>query len=134
MPVEPAIECLGRPTSHIWDETLLTKDDLKRMDISIMADITGPPLTSEAWTETEDEDEDKIDDIQDKPMICPSPFDIPLWYQKVESGPDPLPLAHSSFERGVIASMTVNDILVVKGLINPAVYVQFLDLGSFSSV
>jgi len=134
MPVEPAIERLGRPTSHIWDETLPTKDDLESIDISTMAGITGSPLTSEAWTETEDEDEDKIDDIQDKPMICPSPFDIPLWYQKVKSGPEPLPLTHGSFERGVIASMTVNDILMVKGLIDPAVYVQFLDLGSFSSV
>jgi hypothetical protein len=132
MPVEPAIECLGRPASHIWDETLPTKEDLERIDISIMAGITGSPLTSEAWTESEDGDE--IDGIQDKPKICPSPFDIPLWYQKVKSGPEPLPLTQSSFERGVIASMTVNDILMVKGLIDPAVYVQFLDLGSFSSV
>lgn len=131
---EPAIECLGRSTSHLWDETLPTKDDLERIDISVMAGITGSPVTSEAWTETEDGDEDEIDDVQDKPMICPSPFDIALWCQKVKSGPEPLPLTHSSFERGVIASMTVNDILMIKGLINPAVYVQFLDLGSFSSV
>jgi hypothetical protein len=36
------------------------------------------------------------------------------------------------FERGVIASMSVNDTLMVKGLIYPPVYIQFFDLSYFS--
>ena len=50
----------------------------------------------------------------------------------MNSRPEPPPLTSDSFERGVIASMTVNDILMIKGLINPAVYyIQFFDLSLF---
>ena len=130
MLAEPAIECLGE-SIHLWDETLPTKDDLELIDISVMAGITGSPVTSEAWTETEDED--TIDDIQDRSTICPSSFDIALWSQKVvNSGLEPLPIIRTPFEKGVIASMSVNDILMVKGLISPPVYVQFFDLALFS--
>ena len=123
MPAEHAIERLGR----LMDESLPTDDEevnLEHTNIT-MAGITGSPVTSEMWTET--------DDIQDKSTIYSSFFDIALWSQKVvESGPEPLPLTRTSFERGVIASMSTNDILMIKGLISPAVYIEFFNLASFS--
>jgi hypothetical protein len=133
---------LGTPTHFDWftdgmmltdgDEGL-TKQDLQRVDDGIMAGVTGSPVTSEAWTETEDSD--VISDImavQDKSTICPSSLDIASWSEKVvNSGPELLLLTPTSFERGVIASMSVNDILMVKGLIHPSVYLQFFDLTSF---
>ena len=64
-----------------------------------------------------------------------SSIDIALWAANVihaEPVPQPLPLTPASFERGVSASMSANDTLMLKGLINPAVYVDFFDLGLFS--
>ena len=66
-------------------------------------------------------------------MICPSSLDIISWYEKVvDCRAEPLPFTPASFERGVIGGLSTNDILMIKGLIAPPVYIQFLDLGSFS--
>lgn len=132
----------GIPTHPDWlmDEMLptdgdegLTKEDLQRVDDSIMAG----PLTSEVCTETEDSDD--ISDsmaVRDKPTICLSSLDIMSWSQNVVNAvPEPVLTSTStstSFERGVIPSMSVNDILMVKGLITPPVYLQFFDLSLFS--
>jgi len=101
--------------------------DLEHADESIMASATGFPATSHAWTETEDEGY-----VEDKSTIYLSSADIVGWSWKViNSRPEPPPLTSDSFERGAIASMAVNDILMIKGLINPAVYIQFFDLSLF---
>jgi len=129
MPAEPAIECCLLTHPRLINEALLIDDKEDYLQHS----ITGSPMTTEMWTETEDEHE--TDDIRlgDKTTICPSSSDIALWSQEVvESGPKPLPLTHTSFEKGVIPSMSANDVLMIKGLISPAIYIQFFDLASFS--
>jgi hypothetical protein len=134
---------LGTPTHLDWltdgmlptdsdREEGLMKEDLQHVDDSIMTGVTGSPVTSEVWTETKDSDNINITAVQDKSTFCPSSLDIVSWSQKVvNSELEPL-LTPTSFEKGVIASMSVNDILMVKGLINPSVYLQFLNLSSFS--
>jgi hypothetical protein len=131
---------LGTPTHLNWfadgmlptdEDAGLTKEDLQHVDNGIMVGVTGSPVTSEVWTVTEDSDD--IMAVQDKPTIGPSSLDIVSWSQEVvNSVPEPLVLTSTFFERGVIASMSVNDILMVKGLINPSVYLQFFNLNSFS--
>jgi hypothetical protein len=89
---------------------------------------------SEGWSGTEDSgDTGDVEAVQDKSAICPSSLDITVWYQKlVNSKPEPPSLIPTPFERGVIGGMSVNDVLMVKGLIHLLVYTQFMDLSSFS--
>ena len=120
----------------------------ENIDIIAITGVIGPSVSSEAETEdqnvidslatseAETEHEKVISDstIGDKST---SSIDIGLWAAKVihaEPVPQPLPLTLAPFERGVIASMSVNDILMVKGFINPVVYVDFFDLGLFSDL
>jgi hypothetical protein len=132
--VEPRLS--PTPTYLDWlryGEEGLTKEDLQHLDDSIAAGVTGSPMTSEAWTETEDSDNIiNTTAIQDKSTFCRLSLDIMSWSQKVVNSEPELLLTPTSFERGVTASMSVNDILMVKGLINPSVYLQFFDLSSFS--
>jgi hypothetical protein len=87
------------------------------------------PVTFEAWdiqaiegTETSD-DIDAMEDVEENPPTGPSPSDILSWYEQVaESAPEPLPLIPGSFERGIIGGMSTNDVLMIKGLIDPPVY------------
>ena len=79
--------------------------------------IIGSPVSSEAETEDQNViDSPATSEAETKEVISP-----------LETNPSP-----SSFERGIIASMSANDILMLKGLINPAVYVDSFDLGLFS--
>jgi hypothetical protein len=59
--------------------------------------------------------------------------DIISWYENmVDCAPEPLlPLPPTPFERGNIGGQSVNDVLMIKGLIHPPVYLQFFDLNSF---
>ena len=81
------------------------------------------------------EDLNKIYDTDGKSEMDSLPFDVISWYEEVvDCGPgsEPLlPLAPAPFERGVIGGRSVNDTLMIKGLIHPLVYVHFLDLSSF---
>ena len=116
-------------------------DEMLPMDEELPEESIGSPVTSEAVTEdaigspatseAETKDENVIGDI----TTGDKSIDIALWAAKVihsEPVPEPLPLTPGSFERGVIASMSANDILMVKGLLNPVVYIDFFDLGLFS--
>jgi len=123
------------------DEGLVEMGDVQRADKGIIAGALSLPATSEVWDVqtimgTDDSDDiDHIEDVKEKPSVCPSSLDILSWYEKVvESMPEPLPLIRGSFERGVIGGQSVNDILMIKGLIYPPVYIQFLDLSVFSRV
>lgn len=61
-------------------------------------------------------------------------FDIISWSENVVScGPELLPpLTPSPFHRGVLGGPSVNDILMIKGLIHPVVYIDFLNLSFFT--
>lgn len=114
-----------------------TKEEDLSVDDGIDFGAGSPAVTNEAWTSTDTEDLDDNDDdtAQDKSAIHPSPLDITSWYQKVvnsEPLADPPPsLIPTPFEEGVIGGMSVNDILMVRGQINPLVYIQFTCLTSF---
>jgi len=136
------------PQDHWLPDGMLPMDmgeEFLKENTGLIA-ITGvidSPLSSEAETEDQNaiyspaasELETKDNNVIGDITVGDKSTDIALWAAKVvhpEPVPEPLPFTPPSFERGVIASMSVNDILMVKGLISPAVYVDFFDLGSFS--
>jgi hypothetical protein len=90
---------------------------MKQVDGGFIAGITDSPVTSEAWSDTDDSDDiDDVKVVEDKFAICPSSSDIVLWYQKVmNSETEPDPLIPTLFKRGVIGSMSVNDVLMARG-------------------
>ena len=73
-------------------------------------------------------------DVDGKSKIYSPSFDVILWYEKVvDCAPEPLlPLTRTPLERGVIGGQSVNDTLMIKGLIDTQVYLHFFDLSSFS--
>jgi hypothetical protein len=57
------------------------------------------------------------------------------WYEQVvDVGGKPLlpSLTPTPYEKGIIASQSVNDILMIKGLIDPLQYIRYFDLDVFS--
>jgi hypothetical protein len=83
-------------------------------------------------------------DLEDKPRD-PSqywfPSEILAWSNMVIEADDTRsgdisskmsPLTHTYFEKGVIGGLSTNDILMIKGLIDPGVYVRYLHLELFS--
>ena len=153
IPKQPIITC-GTPITHSsnhgdelllkpgYSDGLVETGDVQRADKGIVTDAMSLPLTCEAWdvqtvqtvegTESSD-GIDAMEDVEEKPPTGLSSSDILSWYEQVaESAPEPLPLIPGSFERGVIGGMSTNDDLMIKGLIDPPVYIQFLDLSSFS--
>ena len=61
------------------------------------------------------------------------PSEIVSWLNMVIHDEEKMPsLTSSPFEKGIIRSMSVNDILMIKGLIDPGVYTEYIDLESFS--
>ena len=133
---------LGQPT-HLtvtdgplfvaMDEGLTKGGDLQHVRGSFDG-IVGSPVTSGGWSGTEHPgDTGNVKAREDKSTICPSSSDIISWYQTViYSELEPPSLIPTPFEKGVIGGMSVNDVLMVKGLIHPLVYLQFMDLTSFS--
>lgn len=123
---QPTIEHLSRPMHALFiDESLPINNKLEEVNLEstnvTMAGISGSSMTSEMWSENEDQH--GIDDIQGKTKIYTSFLDIVLCLIKVESGPEFFPLYCTSFERGVIASISTNNFLMTKGLISPAIYI-----------
>ncbi|KAF8334439.1 hypothetical protein F5887DRAFT_1273589 [Amanita rubescens] len=141
---------LGTIPSLFWDgdgllltpghEGLAEMVDVQHADKGINTGAMSSPVASEAWdvqtiegTDSTSDDIDGMEDVEEKPSTGPSSSEILSWYEQVaESAPEPLPLIPGSFERGVIGGMSTNDVLMIKGLIDPPVYIQFLDLSSVS--
>lgn len=114
----------------------LTKEDLGTDgSIVVGAGSQRSLVTDEAWSGiedpgTEDLDASDINAVRDKSLS----LDIKSWCQNViNSEPEPPSLVPTPFERGVIASLSVNDILMIRGLIHPLVYVQFINLSTLTS-
>ena len=107
------------------------REDLQHIDDTVTDDLTGSPMTNEAWNGTEDSDTTTT--VQDRSSTRLSFSDILSWsHNVVESDLETLLLTLTPFERGVVSSYSVNDILMIKGLIPSLVYIQFLDLSKFS--
>lgn len=138
--------------SRDGDELLLTAGDEGLAEMGdVHADkgiVTGAmtmslPVMSEAsdlqsieGTETSD-DIDAMEDVDEQPPTRLSSPDILSWCEQVaESAPEPLPripLIPGSFKRGAIGGMSTNDVLMIKGLIDPLQYIEFFDLSLLSS-
>ena len=86
-----------------------------------------------------EESVDAVDDWQDPEDEAPgrllSKEDILGWLCGIDGDKGEIsqlvPLTHTPFEKGILGSMTVNEVLMIKGLIDPRVYIQFSDLQSF---
>jgi hypothetical protein len=81
------------------------------------------------------ESDSETDDNLRKSGIPSPQVDIMSWYEHVvDCKPDAfLPfLTPTPFEKGTIGGPSVNDVLMIEGLIHPALYMQFLDLRPFS--
>jgi hypothetical protein len=117
-------------------EKLAEMKDLQHADWDAVSVVTGSPGLSEAWdiqTVKGSRDSDDIGDSEDTAAIRPSSLDIISWYEDVtDSEAEFLPLTPTPLESGVIGGLSVNDILMIKGLIDPPVYIQFFDLHAFS--
>ena len=71
-------------------------------------------------------------DVESHTQFSP-PSEIVSWLNMVIHVEEKMPsLTSSPFEKGIIRSMSVNDILMIKGLIDPGVYTEYIDLESFS--
>jgi len=129
----------GRLLFTSGDEGLAEMEGGQCADKGVVASVISSWVASEAWDaqtvedSVNSDDADGIEDIERKPITCLLSPDIILWYgEVVESEIVPPSLTPSPFERGVIGGQSINDILMTKGLIHPPVYIQFLDLCSFS--
>ena len=137
----------GLTPSLFWDRgrLLLTPEDegLAEMegdrpaDMGIATSVTTLARGAQIYDDFDESDDpsdtDGIQDAQRASVTCLSSIDIVSWRgEVVESGAELLSLTPSPFERGVIGSQIVNDILMIKGLMHSPVYIQFLDLSSFS--
>jgi hypothetical protein len=116
----------------------LTKEEDSGMVGSIIvgAGSQRSLVTDEAWTGIEDSGTEDLDDANDISAVRDKSLslDIKSWYQNViNSEPETPSLVPTPFERGVIASLSVNDILMIRGLIHPLVYVQFINLSTLTS-
>lgn len=120
------------------DEELVGLEDAWHDNKGVVTGAISSPTMSEVWntqTNTDSHDPDATDDIDGKTPAHPTPLDILTWCEGVaesDSTPEPLPLIHGSFKRGVMGGQSANDILMIKGLIDVLVYVQFHDLSVFS--
>jgi hypothetical protein len=112
----------------------LTKEADMQHDGGITTGVTGSPVTSEDFTDDSDDNGD-VEAVRDKSTgaMGLSSLDITVWRHKVtNSEPAPPSLIPSAFERGAIGRMSVNDVLMVEGLISPSIYIHFFDLSYFS--
>jgi hypothetical protein len=78
---------------------------------------------------------DAQEDVDSKPLEVMSTADVLAWLRRVDVGEtiqQPSLLAPTPFEKGVIGGRSMNDMLMIKGLIDPMVYLQYMDLSLFS--
>jgi hypothetical protein len=137
---------LGTERFHSWGrdvlflapgEGLAEMADGKRADKGavVVSELSAPSETFGMQTVAIGDSccDSDAEDVEEKPAFIPPASDILSWNEKVvNSVQEPPPLAPDSFERGTIGSMSVNDVLMTKGLIEPCQYVQFFNLRSFS--
>ena len=92
---------------------------------------------SPSYLESSDTLDDSNDQLDLEPDLASLQEHIVAWLKEVEKeilDPPPVDLDFDSdrFTPGVMGGMTMNDILMIKGLIDPLDYVRFHDLRLFS--
>jgi hypothetical protein len=68
---------------------------------------------------------------------CSSRLDIVAWSNMItdeneKTSSKVMPLTPTPFEKGIIGGLSTNDLLMIKGLIDPGLYVQYLHLELYS--
>jgi hypothetical protein len=110
-------------------EGLAEVGDVQHGDKGIVTGAISLPVTWDVQSVEGTEMPDNIDDLENfkgQPPTCFSSSEISSWYEQVPKFVlEPLHLISRSFERGVIGGMSTNDVLMIKGLIDPLEYVQF---------
>jgi len=139
---------LGAESSFLRDKELLVlgSDELdemhdpKRTVKDILDNVTSS-ATSDTWAWEvrtpegfDDSDSGIEEDVMEKPAVCPLSCDINSWYEKdLDARAEaPLPLIPTPFQKGIVGGSSANDFLMTKGLLDPRIYIKFLDLSSFS--
>jgi len=94
-------------------------------------DAQSAELTEDSDTIDESTEASDVDGKFKNPL---PPFDVVSWYGNVvDRAPEPLlSLTPTPFERGKFGGQSVNDVLMIRGLIHPPVYLQFFDLSLFT--
>jgi len=94
-------------------------------------DSQEPPIGERVEIETESGEESFVSMHQDEHDNHPVLSDILTRAIAVVGSEEVLPLAVSPFEKGTMG-MTANEVLMIRGLIHPLVYLDFVDLQKFS--
>jgi hypothetical protein len=94
---------------------------------SEMISVSFNDSESREWQDPEEKTRDQ----------CWSPLDIVDWSNMIIDENEKTlskvpPLLPTSFEKGIIGGMSTNDLLMIKGLIDPGLYVQYMHLELFS--
>jgi len=117
-------------------ETRANKGFITSSRVTRAWDAQSTELTNDSDVTDESTEAESTEalDVDGKSKIYMPSLDVISWYEKVVNcALEPLlPLTPTPFERGVIGSQSVNDILMIKGLINTQAYLHFFDLLSFS--
>jgi hypothetical protein len=117
--------------TNIEKEPIRTLTDFATTSLNRSASLSGSMETS-----PDSEYGNSNDELETKLYLVSLQARVAAWLEDLdEEALDPLPADVTDtrpFIPGCIGGMTANDILMVKGLINPSLYVHFYDLGSLA--
>jgi hypothetical protein len=117
----------GEQLDMNYKEADLTHETIAAFHEGFSATISVSSDESREWQDPEEKTRDQ----------CWSPSDIVDWSNMIideneRTSSKVPPLIPTSFEKGIIGGMSTNDFLMIKGLIDPRLYVQYMHLESLS--
>jgi hypothetical protein len=117
----------GEQQDMNYKETDLTNETIATFLEGFSETMSVSPNESREWQDLEEKTRDQ----------WRSPSDIVDWSNMIidenEKTSSKVPrLIPTSFEKGIIGGMSTNDFLMIKGFIDPGLYVKYMHLESFS--
>jgi hypothetical protein len=117
----------GEQLDMNYKETDLTHETIATFLEGFSETISVSSNESREWQDREEKTHDQ----------CWSPSDIVDWSNMIIDENEKTlskvpPLILTPFEKGIIGSLSTNDLLMIKGLIDPGLYVQYMHLELFS--
>jgi hypothetical protein len=117
----------GEQLDMNYKETDLTRESIATFHEGFSETISVSSNESREWQDPDEKTRDQ----------CWSPSDIVDWSNMIIDENEKTlskvpPLIPTSFEKGIIGGMSTNDFLMIKGLIDPSLYVQYMHLELFS--
>jgi hypothetical protein len=117
----------GEQLDMNYKETDLTHETIATSLEGFSETISVSSNESREWQDPEEKTRDQ----------CWSPSDIVGWSNMIIDENEKTlskvsPLIPTSFEKGIIGGMSTNDFLMIKGLIDPGLYVRYMHLELFS--